>query len=637
MIAGVLRRPADTALGTDHRWVSRALHTDRLAAGVTRLAEAMTDTAGDPVVAALCALRETLGADLVMVADWRDGEMVPHSVVGDAESFGMRAGTGIPLAATLCNRLLVETPAAVVCDVRADDRLRTLALVEDVDVGAYAGVQVRLADGTRLGSLCAISHGRDESLGETHLGFMQVVARVVADRLERERRAEPAQVARLDALTGLPNRAALAECFPGAIAQARRAHGALALLYLDLDDFKLVNDGLGHAAGDALLCQVADRLRRVLRASDLLVRQGGDEFVILLAPILAGGNEDLEGTARQAAAACAERVAAELERPFTIGEAELQVDASVGVSLYPFDAKDGETLHKYADAAMYAAKGAGGGYETYRRDTADPLARLALAARLRRGLEHNEFELHYQPIWRMPERSIVGVEALMRWRSPEHGLVSPAEFIPLAERTGVIDALGEWALRELCRQARAWLAEGLAPNFGLNVSPRQLRRPGFGTRVRRTIDEHELDSRRFVLELTESSWTVDGSRTLPLIAELRASGLAVALDDFGAGYSSLSRLRQLPVGVIKIDRAFMQGIPEDAQAAATVNAIFQLAEACGCDVVAEGVETEAQLRFLVDRGCRLLQGFHLARPLPVADITPLLHTHLLPARRVSRT
>jgi diguanylate cyclase (GGDEF)-like protein len=559
-----------------------------------------------------------------------------RSLVGDEASFGLAPGQAMPLDATICHRLLEARSAAVAADARSDERVRDLVMIDHADVGAYVGVQLRFADGERYGTLCCVAHDPRPGLGDAAVEFLQVVARIVADQLEREqRRAEPevAFLAYHDALTGLPNRALLAERLEPAMIAAQAAGQALALLYIDLNDFKPVNDALGHAAGDALLCEVAERLRWAIRRDDLLVRQGGDEFLILLAPLGVEPGGDLHAAARAAATACADRVAGALQSPVVVGDAELQVTVSVGASVFPFDAGDAEALHKHADAAMYSAKSSGGGCAIYERGIADPLARLSLAARLRRALEREEFELHYQPIWRVRERVVMGVEALLRWRDPERGLVSPGDFIAVAEQTGVIDALGDWAPGELCRQAVSWSAEGLTPNFGLNVSPRQLRRPGFAERVRRTLDEHGHDPRRFVLEVTESAWTVEAARTLPVIAELRASGLVLALDDFGAGYSSLTRLRDLPVVVIKIDRAFMRGIPDDPQAVAMVTAILRLAGACGCDVVAEGVEHEAQLRFLAERDCRLAQGFHLGHPLPADEITPLLHRRLLPERR----
>ena len=431
-----------------------------------------------------------------------------------------------------------------------------------------------------------------------------------------------------DPLTGLPNRALLAERLEAALARAGD-DGSVVLLSIDLDDFKLVNDGLGHAAGDQLLHQLADRLDRVRRPSDVLARQGGDEFVLLV---------ELDGDADGPAvvASIARRIAEQLEVPFTVAGAELRIGASVGAAMYPDQAGDGESLHRHADSAMYQAKETGSGFATYRPGHTDPLARLAMASSLRRGLQDGALFLHYQPIYRLPERELVGVEALARWRDGDRGLVAPDEFIPVAEKTGVINALGDWVLNEVCEQSRRWEALGLLPNIGINVSPRQLQQSRFAEEFAQTVARYELDPSRIVIELTESAWTLESDRTLPVLEHLTEAGFALALDDFGAGYSSLSRLRRLPVKVIKIDRSFMDDFPANPQAAAIVAATLALANACGCDVVTEGVETEAQLRFLSERGCRLVQGFGLGRPQSATAITELLQAELIAGRRSPR-
>ena len=438
------------------------------------------------------------------------------------------------------------------------------------------------------------------------------------------------QLAYHDALTGLPNRAALLERLEAAVEAAAADAGSVALLYIDLDDFKLVNDSLGHAAGDEVLRQVTTRLRSVIRSTDVLARQGGDEFMILVPRLEADA-----GSAVDVADAMWKQVRSALDDPFTFGEAVFQVDASVGVSVFPEDAADAEGLQMHADAAMYSAKDSGGGCAVYEPRSDDPLARLSLAARMRRALANDEFEMHYQPIYELGDAPRMrGVEALIRWRDPQRGMIPPLDFIPVAEHTGVIDAIGDWVLGEVTRQARLWLDEGLAPNFGVNVSPRQLRRSGFAKRFASAIEARGLDPRRFVVELTESTSMLDADRSAPALHALRAAGLRLALDDFGAGYSSLARLRVLPVDVIKIDRAFLAGIPEDPQACAIVAAILGLADACGCDVVAEGIETPEHLAFLTGKGCRLGQGFHLGRPVPADEITLALREHLMENRRV---
>ena len=429
-----------------------------------------------------------------------------------------------------------------------------------------------------------------------------------------------------DSLTGLANRAALEDALALAVTEARTTGTAVALAFADLNEFKRVNDSLGHDLGDELLCQVAARLREAVRPGDLVVRQGGDEFLVLIRGLPRDG--------RAVAEAMGQRIADAVNRPFNLGAAELLVDAAVGISLFPDDAESPAALRKHADAAMYEAKAAGGGVNVYGADTADPIARLELAARLRRGIERGELELHHQPILRLADRTTIGVESLVRWRDPQRGtLVPPVEFIPVAERTGVIDALGDWVLREVCAQGRAWAEAGLYPNVGFNVSPRQLRRPDVARRFAEIVSAHGIEPGRFVLEITESAWSLDASRLLPVLGELRAAGFALAIDDFGAGYSSLWRLRELPVQIIKVDRAFLTGVPDEPQAAAVYSAILQLADACGCDVVAEGVEEAEQLDFLLASGCRIAQGYHFSRPVPAAEVTPLLEASVAPDRR----
>ncbi|HZE04351.1 MAG TPA: EAL domain-containing protein [Solirubrobacteraceae bacterium] len=446
--------------------------------------------------------------------------------------------------------------------------------------------------------------------------------------LEQSTRHADARLAHLayhDSLTGLPNRTHLAERLQAALDRAADT-GAVVLLSIDLDDFKLVNDGLGHAAGDELLRQLARRLDAVRRPGDLLARQGGDEFILLI-------ELGYRSSAAEAAAAIGHRIAEALEPPFVLADAELRIGASVGAALYPYDAEDAERLHRRADSAMYQAKESGGGFAAYRPGPSDPLERLSMAAALRRALTENALSLHYQPVFRLPTLEVMGVEALLRWNDAVRGAVSPAEFIPIAEKTGVIHALGDWVRDEVCRHIRAWDAEGLHPHIGINISPRQVQRPSFAADFADAVDASRIDARRVVLELTESAWMLEASRTLPALEQLTAAGFSVALDDFGAGYSSLARLRRLPVGVIKIDRSFMADLPDDPQAAAVVEAILALATACGCDVVTEGVETDAQLDFLIGRGCRLAQGFGLARPMPVQDVTELMRKNLAAARR----
>jgi diguanylate cyclase (GGDEF)-like protein len=436
-----------------------------------------------------------------------------------------------------------------------------------------------------------------------------------------------------DPLTGLANRALLEEHLDAALERARRDSTALALIGLDLNRFKLVNDALGHGMGDRVLRDVAKRLLEATRAADLVARHGGDEFLIMV-PDIRPGPDGVTDKAVATTAEVVDRIRQTMLLPFAIEDAVFEIEISAGVSIFPSDALDAETLHRHADAAMYDAKRSGSGFAVFHPDsTVDPLEPLAGAAALRQALEQNEMELHYQPIFRLSDMRGMGVEALIRWRKPDGELIPPGSFLPAAEQTGVIDDIGDFVLSELCRQAVRWRELGLLPNLGINVSPRQLRRIGFARRFSDEVQRHGLDPGQFVVELTETVWTLEGDRMWPALEELSSLGFSLAIDDFGAGYSSLARLLNLPVDVIKIDRAFLSPIPGDAQAAAIITAILRLAEACECDVVAEGVETDAQLDFLIDLGCSLAQGYHLGRPVPAAVLTPRLAAALADDRR----
>jgi diguanylate cyclase (GGDEF)-like protein/PAS domain S-box-containing protein len=435
-----------------------------------------------------------------------------------------------------------------------------------------------------------------------------------------ERREAEQQIAYLafhDSLTGLPNRALLAEHLELALARARRTASSVALLYLDLDDFKLVNDSLGHAAGDQLLCQIAMRLQDRRRETDLLARQGGDEFLLLLSDV----DGDAVGSARVAAAGILESLA----NPFSIAGTDFHVGASIGIAVFPRDANDGEELLRHADAAMYQAKARGRNtVAVYSGEAHQSRERLSLSTRLRRAIARDELVLHWQPIVDPRDGTLRKTEALVRWDDPSRGIVPPVEFIPFAEDTGLIDDVGEWVLEALCRQRLAWQAAGLDPEVTFNVSPRELRRTVFAEHLRARLGAHGLDPSRVTVEVTESAAMGDHGVTEPVLRDLAGAGFKVAIDDFGAGYSSLSRLRDLPVQLLKIDRSFLRDVPDRPEATAVVTAILELASALGMETVAEGVETAKQRDFLIARGCTLAQGFLLGRPVPARDLEPLI-------------
>jgi diguanylate cyclase (GGDEF)-like protein/PAS domain S-box-containing protein len=446
---------------------------------------------------------------------------------------------------------------------------------------------------------------------------------VMVDITERKRAEE--QVAFLayhDKLTGLPNRVMFEQVLDLALARARRNDLALAVLYMDLDNFKLVNDSLGHAAGDELLREMAIRLDESVRESDVVARQGGDEFLVLLGDL----HRDARGNGSPGAAAMsqsvADRIHEVMRRPFILSGTEFYVTASIGISLFPESAGDAKSLLKQADAAMYRSKKAApGGFVIYASEAPDPLSRLSLATRLRKATETGEWVLHYQPIVDVIGGETVGVEALIRWPQPSGALVFPTEFIPLAEEMGLIGAIGDWVVEHLCRQALAWKAEGLNIYASFNLSPRQLWQPDAVPKLLGLIDAMGVDPGSLVVEITESAAMRDPERTQRVLEEMHSRGLRLAIDDFGTGYSSLARLRNLPVDVLKIDQRFVRDVPHDAEASTMVKAIIGLAHSLGMQPLAEGVETREQRQFLIDHLCLLAQGFYFGPPVPAAEIT----------------
>jgi diguanylate cyclase (GGDEF)-like protein len=448
-----------------------------------------------------------------------------------------------------------------------------------------------------------------------------IIVSVERTRATNRRRADALH----DALTGLPTVAVLDVHLQGVLAEARRNGEAVAVAALDVDDFASVNEALGHAAGDRLLAEVARRLETERRAGDVLARHVGDEFLVVLGRLDPQGAED-------AAVGAVHRLLRTLDEPLGCDGTELALQASAGISLFPRDAQDGDALRRHAAAALRSVKHSGGRCAVYERSGVRPRAQRTLAARLRRAVERGELELHHQPIWGLGTGSIVGVECLARWRD-EDRMVSPAEFIPVAEQTGVIHSLGAWVLAESCDTMARWARRGLLPNFGINLSPFQLDRPGLADDVHAELSRAGIPAERLLLELTESAWTHDTSRARPQLEAMRATGLKLAMDDFGAGHSSLGRLADLPVSVLKIDRSLLAGVPERPAATAVLRAAVQLAEAVGCDVVAEGIETDEQRAHLLDLGVPLGQGFLMSRPLPEPEATELLLEHLAPSRR----
>ncbi len=427
------------------------------------------------------------------------------------------------------------------------------------------------------------------------------------------------RLAHFDALTGLPNRLLLLDRLGQAIAQAARGERLLAVMLLDLDRFKTINDTLGHAVGDQLLCRLGERLKECVREGDTVARLGGDEFIVML-PNLRYVPD---------AAAVAQKILDALHQPFPIDGHEIFVTPSIGIALYPFH-EGVEALLQCADRAMYHVKEHGGNYYafcTVDMNDSNP-RRLSLETDLRRAVKRDELELHYQPQVDLASGRIVGVEALVRWRHPELGLVPPAEFIPLAVETGQILPIGEWVLRTACAQAKAWQDAGPGPlRIAVNVCVRQFLQAGFAETVGRILEETGLDSRWLELELTEGTLMQNTRTTVAVLGELNAMGVQLSVDDFGTGYSSLAYLKRFPIDTLKIDGSFVCDITTDPNDAAIVKAIIAMAHSLDMRVVAEAVETEQQLAFLREHCCHEVQGFLVGRPLPADE----LETHLIAA------
>jgi diguanylate cyclase (GGDEF)-like protein/PAS domain S-box-containing protein len=497
--------------------------------------------------------------------------------------------------------------------VHADDRAQVTAAF-----GGGGLHQISFLVSNRFGEWRHLDAHVTDLRGDRHIRGVVLNARDVTERVQLEE--ELSHQAFHDGLTGIANRSLFNDRLEQALVRSARSGDPLAVLLVDLDRFKQVNDSLGHSRGDALLQQFAHRFGSVTRASDTLARLGGDEFAVLV-----DGANEAEGFA------IAHRYIEQLSAPVSIEGRDLVLNASIGIAVHPGGAGSSEELVRRADVAMYAAKRNGGGQcEVYQAGMANEVGDLGLEHKLRQGLQRGEFSVHYQPEIDLATDAIVGVEALVRWNCPSRGIVVPGQFIPVAEATDLIIPLGEFVLQEACAQAARWRDDGLVPEpfvTWVNLSGKQLSKGGVNTMVRKVLESAGLPAGCLGLEVTETALAVEGAagdRARAELEDLHALGVHIAIDDFGTGFSSLDQLRRFPIDVIKVDRSFIQGVQHDAKSATITANVTSLAHALGLVAIAEGIETAGQLVSARELGCDHAQGYLFARPAPADEVTQLL-------------
>jgi len=524
-----------------------------------------------------------------------------HEIVRDR----VYALEGTPCADVLAGRIdLVEQGVA---ERYPDDKV-----LREWGVESYFGSPLRDPQENVIG-IIAIMGTRPLELPRWNRHLLNVFGSRIGGELERRSAEENIyQLAHYDMLTGLPNRLLFHDRLEQALVHAARNNQFLALLFIDLDRFKHVNDTLGHAGGDILLREVAERITTLLRRSDTVARLGGDEFTILLTDF------DRESDMVRTATELSQELIDVISRPFRIDNSDVYISASVGITCFPADGSNIDYLVRNADLAMYKAKEHGRNCFEFYRPELNELAerRSRMEAELRTALNSGELYLAYQPIVDVARNHVKGFEALIRWRHPEHGQVSPDEFVEIAEYNGLIVPIGRWVIDNVCRQLAEWRdSGGGVPMVSMNISLRQLQRGELMQVLEECTRKYEVRPQQLVLEITESTLMHEPDKTLPLLEELKAQGYAMAMDDFGTGYSSFGQLRQMPVRTLKIDRSFVEDLAHDENSRSIVSAIIGMGQGLGLEVIAEGVETLEQVEFLSAHGCNLMQGYHFSRPL----------------------